>query len=79
MSHIYSSATTSNGTVSANLNVSISDVNDEMPQISGSFTTEIPEEQPAGTVIPTTFTATDADANDVLRYSISGMFQKEII
>ena len=67
------SATTTNGSVTTNLTVIIDDVNDESPQITGSLTADIEEELNVGTVIPTTFTATDNDTNDVLRYSLKGM------
>ena len=54
------------------LNVTIKDVNDEKPVINGLPSVDIDEEQPRGTVIPTIFTASDADATDVLTFSISG-------
>lgn len=61
-----------NGSDTANLTVTISDVNDETPVITGSLTASIDEELSVGTVLPTMFTATDADENDVLKYSLSG-------
>ena len=62
-----------NGSSITNLTVNIGDVNDEVPEITGVFEANIEEEQPEGTLVPVTIIATDADENDVLSYSISGI------
>ena len=54
------------------LTVRIQDENDNWPIITGSFNAEIDEEEPEGTFVPSSFSATDADAGDVLRYTMSG-------
>ena len=66
------SATTINGSVTAVLTVNISDVNDELPYLTGPTTINIDEEQTIGTILAT-FTANDADESDELRFSLSGM------
>ena len=58
------------------LTINIIDVNDEVPVINGSNIVDIDEEQPIGSTVPLVFVAEDLDANDVLRYSISGMYLK---
>ena len=62
-----------NGSSTAELTVNIGDVNDEVPEITGIFEANIAEEQPEGTLVPVNIIATDADENDVLSYSISGI------
>ena len=67
------SASTNTEWTTAVLTVHITDENDEIPAISGVFTADLNEEVSIGTSVPLTFTATDADEGDVLRYSLSGM------
>ena len=62
-----------NGSSTAELTVNLGDVNDEVPEITGIFEADIAEGQPEGTLVPVNIIATDADENDVLSYSISGI------
>ena len=71
---MFSRATSLNGSTAGNLRISIIDVNDEEPIITGTFTANINEEAGEGTIIPECFTASDADNDDVLKYSLSGMY-----
>ena len=50
----------------------ISDENDEFPEITGTFTADLIEEQPIGATVPLTMSATDADDGDELQFSLSG-------
>ncbi|XP_041349529.1 cadherin-23-like [Gigantopelta aegis] len=43
------------------------------PVISGTYTASMNEEEVVGTTVPFTFTATDADAGDILTYALSGV------
>ncbi|XP_041349528.1 protocadherin alpha-13-like [Gigantopelta aegis] len=59
-------------TVTADLNVDVTDVNDETPTLSGGTTAAFNEEQAAGTTVSFGFTVTDTDAGDTLTYSLTG-------
>ena len=68
----YFSAISAGETATASMTVSIQDENDNWPIIEGTFTTEIDEELPEGSLVPSSFSVSDADVDDVLRYTMSG-------
>ena len=68
----YFSAISAGETATASMTVSIQDENDNWPIFVGTFTAEIDEELPEGSLVPSVFSVSDADADDVLRYTMSG-------
>ena len=56
-----------------NLTVTIEDVNDEIPLITGKSYVDFDEEQSVGTNVLAEINANDSDVDDVLTYSIRGI------
>lgn len=62
-----------------NLTVTIEDVNDEIPLITGKSYVDFDEEQSVGTNVLAEINANDSDVDDVLTYSIRGISTLYII
>lgn len=59
--------------VTTNLTITIEDVNDEIPSITGHISVDFDEEQSVGTIVLAEITVNDTDVGDILTFSISGM------
>ncbi|XP_046548571.1 LOW QUALITY PROTEIN: protocadherin Fat 4-like [Haliotis rubra] len=60
-------------TTTGAVNVDVTDLNDNLPVISGATVIAIDEKQNVGTVVPFTYTVTDNDAGDTLSYQLTGV------